>query len=190
VVQVLRYIAVLRRIFLRTDYNKTMQNRWILLSFLVISSIGYFLGYFFLHSYDCAPSISCEYLSEKFLALYYGAGALAVVFAVLVVLNKAVFTWGRFAVWIVPMGASFLLLYHPNSWEPDARDVYRFFGTTYLIISFVLIAWNVLRRRVLNHTHKTKIIIPEYLRRIWYLYIVIVFIVTVLILLDQANPYF
>lgn len=77
--------------------------------------------------------------------LYYGTGALAVVFFILLFAARAFSAWKKFAVWFIPLAALLFIFYpEPGSgdlFSPYPEQVFQWVSGFYVLISFVIIAW-------------------------------------------------
>ena len=76
-------------------------------------------------------------------ALYYGPGALSLVFVVLFFLPQAFPAWKKFAIWFVPLAALLFAVYpDPGSgdfFSPFLRQVFQWVSVLYVLISLVII---------------------------------------------------
>ncbi|MDP1707354.1 MAG: hypothetical protein Q8L30_02265 [bacterium] len=127
-----------------------MKNKQILVPF-VLSLIGFGTGYFLLKIYDCGYSIFCYNLVTKALATYYGMGALAIVFFVLLFAQYAFSAWKKFAVWFIPLAALLFIFYpDPSSgdlFSPYPEQVFQWVSGLYVFISLLIIIWKYLSTR-------------------------------------------
>lgn len=126
-----------------------MKNKQILISF-ALSLVGFGVGYFLLKVYDCGYSIFCYDLVTKAFALFYGAGALAVVFFILLFTPRAFSAWKKFAVWFIPLAALLFIFYpEPGSgdlFSPYPEQVFQWVSGLYVLVSVVIIAIASLRK--------------------------------------------
>lgn len=130
-----------------------MNNRKLNILLLVLSVIGFVFGYVFLNSYEfnvCSANfetnvydVSCHILFERIGApLFYGMGALALVFLTLLTIPKAWPAWKRFAIWFVPVAAILLAIYpEPNSWDvlPSPQEFSKWVSGIYILVSVWII---------------------------------------------------
>lgn len=120
-----------------------MKNKC-LVGLLTLSIAGFGVGYFLSKVYDCGYSIFCYGLVTKAFALYYGAGALAIVFFVLLFTSRAFSAWKKFAVWFVPL-ATLLFIFYPEPgsgdlFSPYPEQVFQWVSGLYVLISVAIIA--------------------------------------------------
>jgi hypothetical protein len=116
----------------------------------ILSGLGFGVGCYLKYFYDCGYSISCYHLHTVSNAIYYGMGALAIIFLVLLFLPSAYPAWKKFAIWFIPL-AALLFIFYP---EPGAGDlfapypvqIYQWVSGLYLIISLLIIGFVSIRR--------------------------------------------
>ena len=90
--------------------------------------------------------VSCHSLFEHIgNQIYYGGGALALVFLVLLFVPQAFKAWKKFAVWFVPL-ATLLFIFYPEPgsgdlFAPYPETVYRWVSGAYVLLSLVIIAF-------------------------------------------------
>ena len=130
-------------------------------SFLFIFSlIGLGIGYFFTNSIQfglCTVNTviteaSCINFYERLGdPLFYGMGALAIVFLVLLFVPKAFNAWRKFAIWFVPLAALLFIFYpEPGSgdyFSPYPEQVFQWVSALYIGISLVVIAYTTLVKK-------------------------------------------
>lgn len=76
--------------------------------------------------------------------LFYGMGALSIVFLILLLVPRAQRTWQRFAVWYLPLAVSLFLFYRdPGSgdlFSPYSEQVYQWVAGMFICLSILVIA--------------------------------------------------
>ncbi len=127
----------------------------------VLSVLGFALGYVFLHNYefglcyfDIASNtydVSCSDLyREVGLSLYYGMGALAIVFLALIFAPKAWGAWKKFAIWFVPIAALIFVFYKDpgsmNLFSPYAETVFMWLSGIYVVFSLAIIGFSTSKK--------------------------------------------
>jgi hypothetical protein len=80
-------------------------------------------------------------------ALYYGMGALAIVFLILIFKSGAVSTWKKFARWYIPI-ATLIFIFYPNPgsgdfFSPYPEQIFQWLSGAYLFISALIIALSI-----------------------------------------------
>jgi hypothetical protein len=82
--------------------------------------------------------------------LFYGMGALALVFLILLVVPKALSAWQKFAIWFVPLAALLFIFYpDPGSGDlfaPYPEQIFQWVSELYILISVLIIATVSLRK--------------------------------------------
>ncbi len=118
--------------------------------FLSGSLIGIGIGYFLSHAYDlkiCGASLACASLMDKGDALFYSMQGLAVVFAALIFVPRALNSWKKFAIWYLPIMFIYFAFYkNEGFFSIPERDVYIFFSVLYVFISLILISIVAVRK--------------------------------------------
>jgi hypothetical protein len=119
-----------------------MRKKIILLS--VISAVGFGMGFYLLHIYECGISVFCYDVETKANALYYGMGSLILVFFLLFLLPQTFNSWKKFAMWFVPImvvvfaiqddkGGGFMEI------APNSVQVFQWISILYIILSLIVI---------------------------------------------------
>ena len=117
---------------------------------LFISSlIAFGVGYILTNSTQFGLCTHDEYLCRGSLnnigdPIFYGMGALSIVFLFLFLFPRAFRAWKKFAIWFVPL-ATLLFIFYP---EPGAGDyfspypeaVFRWVSIIYIVISLLIIS--------------------------------------------------
>ncbi len=132
---------------------KKNKNIWL----LVLSLIGFGGGYIFTHSYnfglcfaDSAINtydVSCHILFERIGdPLFYGMGALAIIFFILLFMPKAIPLWEKFAKWFIPI-ATLIFIFYPNPgsgdlFSPFPEQIFQWISTLYILISLIIIGYS------------------------------------------------
>lgn len=83
--------------------------------------------------------------------LFYGVGALALVFLILLFSQRAFFAWKKFAIWFIPFAALLFIFYpEPGSgdlFSPYPEQIFQWVSGLYVLVSIVIISVVSLRRR-------------------------------------------
>lgn len=128
-----------------------MNNRKLNILLLVLSVIGLGVGYVLTNSIKFGicianPTVtqaSCINFYERLGdPIFYGMGALALVFLTLLTIPKAWPAWKRFAIWFVPVAAILLAIYpEPNSWDvlPSPQEFSKWVSGIYILVSVWII---------------------------------------------------
>ena len=135
-----------------------MKTRKLASGLLVLSLVGFGIGYILTNSIKYGLCIanaivfdaSCVNFYERVGdPLYYGMGALAIVFLVLLALPQAFSTWKKFAIWFVPLAALLFTIYpDPGSgdlFSPYPEQVFQWVSGFYILISLLIIGWKSFR---------------------------------------------
>lgn len=107
----------------------------------VLAFVGYYLSFL----YECGYSVHCYNLVFHVgHPLFYGGGALAVVFVLLYIYPQAFNAWKKFAVWFVPL-AALLFVFYPNPGSGDLlapmpEQVFQWVSAVYVIVSGIIVA--------------------------------------------------
>jgi|SRR3990167_1888306 len=126
-----------------------MKTRKIISVLLLLSLIGFGIGYYILKIYNCEASIFCYFLSIKGEALYYGMGALSVVFLILFIFPKSNNSWKRFAWWFIPIAILLFATYKGSGYfSPYPEQVFRWVSGLYILVSLIIVTWSVIRGRI------------------------------------------
>ena len=83
--------------------------------------------------------------------LFYGMGALALVFLVLLFTPQAVSAWKKFAIWFIPL-ATLLFIFYPNPasgdlFSPYPEQIFQWTSTLYVIISLVIVFFKSAKKK-------------------------------------------
>jgi hypothetical protein len=125
-----------------------MKNKQII-GLLAFSLIGFGIGYvltnstiFNLCSHD---QYACRALLNRIGdPLFYGMGALALVFFILLFSPRTFYVWKKFAIWFVPLAALLFIFYtDPGSGDlflPYPEQVFQWVSGFYVLVSAVIIA--------------------------------------------------
>ncbi len=118
-----------------------MKNRILLSGGL--SLVGLITGFLILQS-NISPGITGEMLVRLGKGLFYGMGALALVFALLYFVPQAFRAWKKFAIWFVPIAALIFVFYpEPGSgdfFSPYPEQVFQWLSALYVVVSVIIIA--------------------------------------------------
>src|SRR3989344_383369 len=122
-----------------------MKPRKIIAVLLLLSLIGFEIGYYILKMYDCEASVFCFFLLIKGEALYYGMGALSIVFLILWIFPKSSNSWKRFAWWFIPIAILLFATYKGSGYfSPDPKQVFQWVSGLYVVLSLIIITWSVI----------------------------------------------
>ncbi len=120
------------------------------------SFVAFVIGYIFTNATDFNLCVHDQYACREIFnnlgdPIFYGAGALAIVFLVLLFFKKAFSAWKKFAIWFVPLAALLFIFYpDPGSgdlFSPYPETVFQWVSILYIIISLVIITIVSLRKR-------------------------------------------
>ena len=132
-----------------------MDTKRTILILLIVSIVSWIGGYLLTNSYNfgfCYANfqtntfdVSCHDSFERVgNALFYGSGALALIFLTLLFIPQAFPAWKKFAVWFVPLVALLFIVYpNPGSgdlFSPYPEQVFRWVSGLYVTISLLIIA--------------------------------------------------
>lgn len=127
----------------------SMEKRVLPLGLFFLSLIGFVVGYILTNSTSFALCLHDQYSCRDLYnhigdPLFYGMGALAVVFFVLTLLPKTFDVWKKFGIWFVPLAALLFAFYgEPGSgdlFSPYPETLFQWVSGLYLGISAVIIA--------------------------------------------------
>ena len=111
--------------------------------FLVFTAAGSIVGYLILQS-DLQAGSTGDVLVRLGKALFYGSGALAFIFLILLFIPQAFPAWKKFAVWFVPLAALLFIVYpNPGSgdlFSPYPEQIFRWVSGLYVAASILIIA--------------------------------------------------
>ncbi|MEX0916962.1 MAG: hypothetical protein WDZ90_00315 [Candidatus Paceibacterota bacterium] len=122
----------------------------------VFSAVGFAVGYILTNSVSfeiCAQTeYSCRDLYNNIGdPLFYGFGALAIVFLILVFVPQAFSAWKKFAIWFVPLTALLFIFYpEPSSGDllsPFPEQVFQWVSAFYVVVSAAIIAIAIHKNR-------------------------------------------
>jgi hypothetical protein len=130
-----------------------MQNKKIIWAF-IISIIGFCFGLILKNSISFGICLLTEptcinTMSRLGDSLFYGMGALAIIFFFLIFTPQAVTKWQKFAIWYVPL-ATLLFIFYPDPssgdlLSPYPEQVFQYVSATYLAVSTLIIFFNLHR---------------------------------------------
>lgn len=89
--------------------------------------------------------VSCHQFYERLGdPMFYGGGALAVIFALLYAFPKAFNAWKKFAIWFAPL-TTLLFIFYPNPGSGDLlapmpEQLFQWVSWVYVVVSGVIIA--------------------------------------------------
>ena len=125
-----------------------MDTRKMTLAALVLSLAGLVAGYSILQS-DLNAGMTGEMLVRLGKGLFYGMGALAIVFLLLLFIPRAFPTWKKFAIWFIPIAALLFIAYpEPGSgdyFSPYPEQVFQWVSALYVLVSLIIIAWSSIK---------------------------------------------
>ena len=131
-----------------------MKNKKILTLF-VFSIIGFGIALFLKNSIGLGLCLVSEptcinNFSHIGNALYYGMGALALVFLGLFAIPRAFPSWKKFAIWFIPL-ATLLFIFYPDPgsgdlFSPYPEQVFRWVSSLYVIVSAIIIGIAAFRK--------------------------------------------
>jgi hypothetical protein len=125
------------------------------INMLAFSLIGFGIGYILTNSTMFNLCLHDQYACRALLnrigdPLFYGIGALAIVFFILLFASYAFSAWKKFAIWFVPL-ATLLFIFYPEPgsgdlFSPYPEQVFKWISGLYVLISVVIIAIVSLRK--------------------------------------------
>jgi len=130
-------------------------NKKTILWLLIFSIIGFVVGYILSNPYELGVcneySIVCYDLATTGFALFYGMGALTLVFLVLLFSPQAFESWKKFAIWFVPL-ATLLFIFYPDPgsgdfFSPYPEQVFRWVSGLYVIVSLLIMGLKSIKKR-------------------------------------------
>lgn len=136
-----------------------MNTKKLTIFLAVLSAAASAIGYVLTNSIKFGICIANEIVTEASCInfyesigdpLFFGMGALAIVFFVLIFVPKAWSAWKKFAVWFVPLAALLFIFYRDpgsmNLISPYAETVFTWVSGAYILISLVIIALASLKK--------------------------------------------
>ncbi|KKT14132.1 MAG: hypothetical protein UW83_C0036G0003 [Parcubacteria group bacterium GW2011_GWD1_44_9] len=140
-------------------YNKSMGNK--ILSLLALSAIGFGVGYILTNSTQFNICIANKVVTDAACInfyervgdpLFYGMGALTIVFLILLFLPQAFPAWKKFAIWFIPL-ATLLFIFYPDPgsgdyFSPYPEQVFRWVSGLYVLVSLIIVTRSVIRGRI------------------------------------------
>ena len=128
---------------------------------LVLSLIGFGIGYVLTNSIRFNLCIVNETITEASCInfyervgdpLFYGMGALTIVFLILLFLPQAFPAWKKFAIWFIPL-ATLLFIFYPDPgsgdyFSPYPEQVFRWVSGLYVLVSLIIVTRSVIRGRI------------------------------------------
>jgi len=126
-----------------------MKIKKLILSMLGTSLVGFGIGYVFTNSTIFGLCSHNQYSCRDFFngtgdPFFYGMGALALVFLLLLAVPQAFPAWKKFAIWFVPIAAILFATYSdPASGDfisPYPETVFKWVSALYVLISVIIIA--------------------------------------------------
>lgn len=149
-----------------------------LIKSLTLGSLVLFgAGYYIVNILDCGVSVSCSALTSRGDAMFYGFGALAIVFVALILVPKAYSAWKEFAVWFLPPALAIFITYRDvggfGNFLPYAENVFRFLAGAYIVCSLLVILWSFLSKKGKSIRETKPVFMPAspVARLAWYAYI-------------------
>ncbi|MDO8624141.1 MAG: hypothetical protein Q7R54_02185 [bacterium] len=135
-----------------------MKNK-LILGLLALSLVGFGIGYVLTNSIkfgicmanNVITDASCINFYERVGdPIFYGMGALTIVFLVLLFIPRTFSAWKKFAMWFVPLAALLFIFYpDPGSgdlFSPYPEQVFQWVSSFYVLVSVVIIAIASLRK--------------------------------------------
>ena len=129
-----------------------MNTRKITIRLLIISLVGFVVGYVLTNSIQfniCTVNktiteASCINFYERVGdPLFYGMPALAFIFLILTFIPNTFSAWKKFAIWFIPL-ATLLFIFYPDPgsgdyFSPYPEQVFRWVSILYVVISIFII---------------------------------------------------
>jgi len=131
-----------------------MINKTSLVYFLLVSLLLGGVGYYLTSSYEfglCIADaqsntfdVSCHRFYERLGdPLFYGGGALAIVFALLYAFPQTFSAWKKFAIWFIPLAALLFVFYpDPGSGDflsPMPEQLFQWVSGLFIVVSALII---------------------------------------------------
>ena len=114
------------------------------------------IGYYLANVYRCGYSSWCYFLFSRVGdPLYYGFGALSLVFLMLLAFPQAFSAWRKFAIWFIPIAAFLFIIWPeprggmgviPSVLGPGPEQAFQWLSAVYIIISALIVAKVSLRK--------------------------------------------
>ncbi len=136
-----------------------MENKT--LSLFVLSIIGFGVGYILTNSTQFNICIANEVVTDATCInfyervgdpFFYGMGALAIVFLILLFIPQAFPAWKKFAIWFIPLAALLFIFYpEPGSgdfFSPYPEQIFQWVSGLYVLVSLIVIAQSAVRGRM------------------------------------------
>ncbi len=123
---------------------------------LALSILGLIAGYILTSSVVFGLCNSEAYVCRDLLnnigdPLFYGMGALAVVFLFLLFVPRAASAWKKFAIWFVPLAILLFIFYpEPGSgdlFSPYPEQIFQWTSFFYVIVSLIIIIYKGIKGR-------------------------------------------
>ncbi len=138
-----------------------MNIKKIILDLLVISLVGFGIGYLLTNSVqfeicivnEVVTDASCVNFYERIGdPIFYGAGAMTIIFLILLFLPQAFYAWKKFAIWFIPL-ATLLFIFYPEPgsgdyFSPYPEQVFRWVSEFYVLVSLAIIIWNSFSKKI------------------------------------------
>jgi len=132
-----------------------MNMKKIILGLLTVSLVGFGVGWVLKNSMRFGLCLVSEPTCINNLTwvgdgLYYGTGALSLIFLFLLFAPRAFPAWKKFAIWFVPLAMLLFIAYpEPGSgdfFSPYPEQVFRWVSALYVVVSVSIIAIVSMRR--------------------------------------------
>ncbi len=130
---------------------------WLFVVSLAVFGVGYTLTNSVVFGVCDENSLVCRGLLNKIGdPLYYGFGALSIVFLILLAFPSAFGAWKKFAIWFVPLAALLFIIWPeprgglgviPSVIGPPPEQVFQWISGAYVLASAVIIGWKTFRLR-------------------------------------------
>ena len=134
-----------------------MSTRKTISALLLLSLIGFGVGLVLKNSTELGLCLISEPTCINNLAwigdgIFYGLGALTIIFLILLFLPQAFPAWKKFAIWFIPLAALLFIFYSdPGSgdyFSPYPEQVFRWVSGLYVLVSLIIIAQSTIRGRM------------------------------------------
>lgn len=118
---------------------------------LILFGLGYVLSNSVFFSLCSQTEYACRDLFNRVGdPLFYGGGALSLVFLILLFIPQAFQKWKKFAVWFVPL-AALLFAFYPNPGSGDflspyPEQVFKWVSVFYVVVSLAIIGWAKIKK--------------------------------------------
>ncbi len=134
-----------------------------IISLFIVSLLLFAFGYVLTNSVQYGLCFSKPHVSDPSCInlyerigdpLFYGFGALSLVFLALLVVPRAIPTWKKFAKWFIPI-ATLIFIFYPDPgsgdlFSPYPEQVFQWISVLYVVVSVFIIGLSLSREKSKN----------------------------------------